>query len=68
MKILLVPQGWAIRGILRLLDGMVATPLLLNSLVMPDWSATFFIIDVWRFNKRYHQLEDSCRRFFSIAW
>jgi len=31
---LLVPQGWAIRGILMLLDGTVGTPLLLNSLVM----------------------------------
>jgi ABC-type transport system involved in multi-copper enzyme maturation permease subunit len=50
---LLVPQGWAIRGILMLLDGTTGTPLLLNSLVMLVWSAVFFIIGVWRFNKRY---------------
>jgi ABC-2 type transport system permease protein len=50
---LLVPQGWAIRGILQLFDGVTGVPLLLNSLVMLVWSAVFFVIGVWRFNNRY---------------
>jgi ABC-2 type transport system permease protein len=50
---LLVPQGWAIRGIVQLLDGVTGTELLLNSLVMIAWSAVFFIVGIWRFNNRY---------------
>ncbi len=50
---LLVPQGWAVRGILQLLDGVTGTPLLLNTMVMLVWGTVFFAIGVWRFNKRY---------------
>lgn len=51
---LFVPQGWAIRGILQLLDGAAGTQVLLNTLVLLILSAVFFIIGVWRFSKRYH--------------
>jgi len=50
---LLVPQGWAIRGMLQLLDEVTGAPLLLNTLVMLILSVTFFMIGVWRFKKRY---------------
>jgi len=50
---LLVPQGWAVRGILQLLDGVTGTPLVLNTMVMLVWGTVFFSIGVWRFNKRY---------------
>ena len=50
---LLVPQGWAIRGILQTMDGQAGAPVLLNTLVMLAWCAVFFSIGVWRFNRRY---------------
>jgi len=50
---LLVPQGWAVRGILQLLDGVTGAPLVLNTLVMLVWGTVFFAIGVWRFNNRY---------------
>jgi ABC-2 type transport system permease protein len=50
---LMVPQGWAIRGILQLLDGDKGAALLLNSLVMLILSAAFFIAGVWRFKRRF---------------
>jgi ABC-type multidrug transport system permease subunit len=50
---LLVPQGWAVRGMLQTMNGVVGTQVLLNTLVMLAWSATFFVVGVWRFNRRY---------------
>jgi ABC-2 type transport system permease protein len=50
---LLVPQGWAIRGLLQSIDGEAASAVLLTAVVMLAWSAAFFIIGVLRFNKRY---------------
>ena len=50
---LLVPQGWAIWGILQTMNGVAGTQVLLNTLVMLAWSAAFFIVGVWRFNRRY---------------
>jgi ABC-2 type transport system permease protein len=50
---LFVPQGWAIRGLLQSMDGVEGTQVLLNMLVMLLWSAVFFIVGVWRFNRRY---------------
>jgi ABC-2 type transport system permease protein len=50
---LLVPQGWGIRGILQTMGGQTGTAVLLNMLVMLAWSAVFFTIGVWRFNRRY---------------
>ncbi|MCJ7530582.1 MAG: ABC transporter permease [Anaerolineales bacterium] len=50
---LLVPQGWAVRGILQTMNGIMGLQVLLNTLVMLAWSAVFFIVGVWRFNRRY---------------
>ncbi|HEX5944122.1 MAG TPA: ABC transporter permease subunit, partial [Anaerolineales bacterium] len=50
---LLVPQGWAIRGLMQSLHGEPAGAVLITMLVMLAWSAAFFIVGVLRFNKRY---------------
>jgi len=50
---LLVPQGWAVRGLTQSMNGDPVTGLLLNTLILLVWSAAFFVIGVWRFNKRY---------------
>jgi ABC-2 type transport system permease protein len=50
---LLVPQGWAIRGLMQSMNGEQASAVLVTMLVMFAWSAAFFIIGVLRFNKRY---------------
>jgi ABC-2 type transport system permease protein len=50
---LLVPQGWAIRGLLQAMNGAPVTSVGLTALVMLVLSAAFFVIGVWRFNKRY---------------
>ena len=50
---LLVPQGWAMRGLLHSMNGQPVMDITLNLLVMLVWCALFFIIGVWRFNRRY---------------
>jgi ABC-2 type transport system permease protein len=50
---LLVPQGWAIRGLLQAMNGAPVGNVVLTTLVMLVLSAAFFVIGVWRFNKRY---------------
>ena len=50
---LLVPQGWAIRGLMQAMNGQPLTGVLTNTLILLAWSAAFFIIGVWRFNRRY---------------
>jgi ABC-type transport system involved in multi-copper enzyme maturation permease subunit len=50
---LLAPQGWAIRGLLQAMDGEPGRAVLISTLVMLVWSAAFFSVGVWRFNKRY---------------
>jgi ABC-2 type transport system permease protein len=50
---LLVPQGWAIRGLLQSMNGESFSAVLLTSFVMLVWSAVFFIVGVLRFNRRY---------------
>jgi ABC-2 type transport system permease protein len=50
---LLVPQGWAIHGLLQTMEGAVITEVALSVLVMFAWAALFFGVGVWRFNKRY---------------
>ena len=50
---LLVPQGWAVRGLLQSVNGQPLADVLLSMLVMLAWSAFFFAVGVWRFNRRY---------------
>jgi ABC-2 type transport system permease protein len=50
---LLVPQGWAIRGLMQSLNGEAIGVVLITMLVMLAWSAVFFIVGVLRFNRRY---------------
>jgi ABC-2 type transport system permease protein len=50
---LLVPQGWAIRGLMQSLNGEPIRAVMLTALAMFVWSAVFFIVGVMRFNKRY---------------
>ncbi len=50
---LLVPQGWAIRGLMQAMNGEALTSVLTTMLILLAWSAAFFVIGVWRFNRRY---------------
>lgn len=50
---LLVPQGWAVRGLMQAVNGLPVTDVLLTTLVTLGWSAAFFVAGVWRFNRRY---------------
>ena len=50
---LLVPQGWAIRGVLQAMDGEPFQEVLLTTFVMLAWAAVFFVVGVRRFQKRY---------------
>ena len=50
---LLVPQGWAIRGLMQAMGGESFNNVALTVLVSFLWSAAFFAIGVWRFNRRY---------------
>ena len=50
---LLVPQGWAVRGLLQAMNGSPVGEVALTALALLAWSAAFFAIGVWRFNRRY---------------
>jgi ABC-2 type transport system permease protein len=50
---LLVPQGWAVRGLFQVMNGAPAGAVRLTALAMLAWSTAFFVIGVWRFNRRY---------------
>jgi ABC-2 type transport system permease protein len=50
---LLVPQGWAVRGMVQTLHGAPVGDVLLNTLVMLVFSAVLFAVGVWRFQRRY---------------
>jgi len=50
---LLVPQGWAIRGLMQSMNGEAVSTVLVTMFVMLAWSAVFFSVGVMRFNKRY---------------
>ena len=50
---LLVPQGWAVRGLMQALNAEPVSSVLVTTLALLVWSILFFIIGVWRFNKRY---------------
>jgi ABC-2 type transport system permease protein len=50
---LLVPQGWAIHGLMQSMNGEPVSQSLISFLVLIGWSVAFFIIGVMRFNRRY---------------
>jgi ABC-type multidrug transport system permease subunit len=50
---LLVPQGWAIRGLMQAMHGAPLRDVVLTAAVMLVCSVAFFVTGVWRFNKRY---------------
>ena len=50
---LLVPQGWAVRGLQQVMNGQPLASILISFLGLLAWGAVFFIVGVLRFNKRY---------------
>jgi ABC-type Na+ efflux pump permease subunit len=50
---LLVPQGWAIRGLMQSMQGEPFSVVLVTTLAALAWSAAFFAVGIWRFNRRY---------------
>ncbi len=50
---LLVPQGWAVRGLTQAMNAQPAADVFFTLLVLLVWGAIFFIFGVLRFNKRY---------------
>jgi ABC-type Na+ efflux pump permease subunit len=50
---LLVPQGWAVRGLMQAINGQPLAQVIFSTLVQLLWSAFFFAVGVWRFNNRY---------------
>jgi ABC-2 type transport system permease protein len=50
---LLVPQGWALRGLQLSIDGGTLAEASLNLLVMLVLTAVFFTVGAWRFQKRF---------------
>jgi ABC-type Na+ efflux pump permease subunit len=50
---LLVPQGWAVHGLMQAMNAQPVGNVLINTLALLVWSAAFFIIGVLRFNRRY---------------
>jgi len=49
----LVPQGWGVRGLLQAMNGAQVADVWLTALAVLAWSAVFFVVGVWRFNRRY---------------
>ncbi len=50
---LLVPQGWAAKAMLSSMNGATLSKVLPTFLVLIAMSVVFFVIGVWRFQKRY---------------
>jgi ABC-2 type transport system permease protein len=50
---LIVPQGWAARGLFQSMQGASSGNLLITLLVMLTWAVVLFGIGAWRFQKRY---------------
>ena len=50
---LLVPQGWAVRGLTQVMDGQPFNSVLITALVMLMWGAVFFLVGALRFKRRY---------------
>jgi ABC-type Na+ efflux pump permease subunit len=50
---LLVPQGWAVRGLLQSVQSKPVGDVFITMTIMLVWSAVFFAVGAWRFNRRY---------------
>jgi ABC-2 type transport system permease protein len=50
---LLEPVGWAVQGLLKIMNGTRVQDILLTFVVLVAWSIAFFVIGVLRFQKRY---------------
>jgi ABC-type multidrug transport system permease subunit len=50
---LLVPQGWAVRMLRQVMESQPLSKVFVSALVLIIWSAAFFAIGVWRFQRRY---------------
>jgi ABC-type multidrug transport system permease subunit len=50
---LLVPQGWAVRGLMASLHGAAAGEVALNLVILLAWSAAFFTLGILRFHKKF---------------
>jgi hypothetical protein len=50
---LLVPQGWAVRGLIQAMNAQPVADVLPNALALLAWSLVFFVLGVRRFNQRY---------------
>jgi ABC-type Na+ efflux pump permease subunit len=50
---LLVPQGWAVRGLVQTMNGAPFMELGPAVLALAAWGIVFFAVGVWRFNRRY---------------
>jgi ABC-2 type transport system permease protein len=50
---LLVPQGWAVRGLMQAMGVEPISNVLTTLLASLVWSVVFFVVGVWRFNRRY---------------
>jgi len=50
---LLVPQGWAVRGLVESLNRQPPDQVLPELLALLAWSCVFFTLGIWRFRKRY---------------
>jgi ABC-2 type transport system permease protein len=50
---LIVPPGWAVRGLLQTMNSAPLQDILLTFLVLTLWSIILFVIGVLRFQKRY---------------
>jgi ABC-2 type transport system permease protein len=50
---LLVPQGWAVRGLVQTMNGAPIMELGPTVLALAAWGLAFFAVGVWRFNRRY---------------
>jgi hypothetical protein len=50
---LLVPQGWAVRGLVEAINHQPPTQVVAEVLVLLAWSSLFFVLGVWRFRRRY---------------
>jgi hypothetical protein len=50
---LVVPPGWAVRGLMQTMNSAPMHDILITFLVLATWSTGLFIIGVLRFQKRY---------------